>query len=394
MLLIVCFTSACRQGILPDLTHNFSKNSKKPFGTYVAYNLFRDRYNGYVPIIAKKDFATTWASVNGSRNFYMLIADKVLVNEANVNAMLSYVESGNQLFIASGYIGANLFDTLGIKVNYLSFESIFSTQQNNWVMKPTALKMKNTDLFGNEKYGFFYYPLEDYFGKTDSIGATVLGTTEKGNPDYISLPYGRGRFFFHLHPEAFSNYFLLTKNNKAYLEHALSYTGSDRSHIYWDDGYRLGKPPGSGSNGFSMFQVFKNNPMLYTALWLAMILMLLYIAFASKRRQRPMSVRLPNTNSSVSFVETIGRLYLQKKDNRNIAHKMITYFMEQVRTQYYLNTSHINTEFFSSLSRKSGIGEAEVKKLFHYISELQERYDIGDAELLELNNTMQQYFKK
>jgi hypothetical protein len=68
--------------------------------------------------------------------------------------------------------------------------------------------------------------------------------------------------------------------------------------------------------------------------------------------------------------------------------------MEQVRTQYYLNTSHINTEFFSSLSRKSGIREAEVKKLFHYISELQERYNIDDAALLELNNTMQQYFKK
>ncbi len=387
---------SCRQHRvrLPDLKENFSKNSKKPFGAYVAYQLFLDRYTGYEPIVTRTDFATTWASIYGQRNFYMLLASEVILDEANTKAMLEYVKAGNQLFIASNYIFGNLFDSLGISINYNSQPNIFSAVPEEMRMKSTAVQMKNTAVFGSDQYRFFYYPFQDYFMNLDSIGVTVLGTNEDGRSNYISFSYGRGRFFFHLNPQVFSNYFLLTGNNKTYLENVLSYTGSDRSHVYWDDGYRLGMPPGSRKNRFSFFQVFQKYPMLNIALWLTLILMLIYIAFASKRRQRPIGIRTGNTNSSISFVETIGRLYLQKKDNRNIADKMITYFMEQLRTKYYLNTSHLNAEFFSSLSRKSGIAEAEVKNFFSHISELQSRHDIKDAELLDLNNTMQQYFKK
>ncbi|MFN8247216.1 MAG: hypothetical protein U0T56_12660 [Ferruginibacter sp.] len=38
----------------------------------------------------------------------------------------------------------------------------------------------------------------------------------------------------------------------------------------------------------------------------------------------------------MAFTETIARLYLQKKDNKNIADKMIMYFNEFIRTHYFL----------------------------------------------------------
>jgi hypothetical protein len=67
--------------------------------------------------------------------------------------------------------------------------------------------------------------------------------------------------------------------------------------------------------------------------------------FDSKRRQRIIKPLQPNINTSVAFTETVGRLYLQKKDNRNIADKMITYFLEHIRNQYFLNTNQLNDEF-------------------------------------------------
>jgi hypothetical protein len=121
--------------------------------------------------------------------------------------------------------------------------------------------------------------------------------------------------------------------------------------------------------------------------------LILYIAFVSKRRQRAIPIKPVNSNASISFVETIGRLYLQKKDNLNIAHKMTTYFLEYIRTKYYLNTAHLNAEFFSSLSRKSAVAETEVKDFFQFIQQLQESHTVTDAELLEYNNRMQQFFK-
>jgi len=121
--------------------------------------------------------------------------------------------------------------------------------------------------------------------------------------------------------------------------------------------------------------------------------MLLYIAFESKRRRRLVPVQVPNTNASLSFVRTISNLYRQKKDNRNIAIKMMTYFFEHVRSKYFLNTNNINTEFVQSLSRKSGIAEPVVQELIDKASYINDATEITDKELFEINNLIYQFYK-
>ena len=90
----------------------------------------------------------------------------------------------------------------------------------------------------------------------------------------------------------------------------------------------------------------------------------------------------------------LDRLYLQKKDNRNIALKMFTYFLEQVRNNYYLNTQNLNNEFAEALSRKSGVPETKVKHLLQLMDETDHADKINDIRLLELHNLIQEYFKK
>ena len=106
---------------------------------------------------------------------------------------------------------------------------------------------------------------------------------------------------------------------------------------------------------FSALSIFWKNKMLLYALLLACTLMLLYIAFGSKRKRRLVPATPPNNNASLSFVQTIGNLYLQKKDNRNIAIKMMTYFLEHIRSNYHLSTNNINAEFVQALSRKAAL---------------------------------------
>ena len=133
--------------------------------------------------------------------------------------------------------------------------------------------------------------------------------------------------------------------------------------------------------------------MLYAFL-LTLAALLLFIAFGGKRRQRFVPEKIPNTNTTVSYTETIGRLYLQKKDNRNMALKMFTYFLEHVRNNYYLNTQNLNNEFSEALSRKSGVPEARVKHLLQLMDDTDRSADISDMRVLELHNLMQEYFKK
>ncbi len=377
---------------LPDMSRNYSKRSKKPFGTFTAFNMLKEKYNTVTIETTTKNFYDNGINSNSSvKGLYVVISKLLLLSERDKNAMLQYVSNGNQLFISAEYIDENLFEELGVEVQYSSVTNLFQYKPATaGPMRFSTVALDDSSLFHKKQYGFFYYPLVANFVNTDSIAARSMGLNDNGYSNYISIVYGKGRFFFHLHPQTFSNYFLLSRNNKEYFENVFSYTADERYAVYWDDYYRTGQ---RSDESFSLFAVFMKYPMLKWALLLAMALMLLYIAFASKRKQRPVPVKPPNSNASVSFVETIGRLYLQKKDNYNIAQKMITYFMEHIRSKYYLNTSHLNAEFFSSLSRKSGVEEKEVKEFFELIGHLQESTELTDLQLLVLNNRMQIFFK-
>jgi len=109
--------------------------------------------------------------------------------------------------------------------------------------------------------------------------------------------------------------------------------------------------------------------------------------------QRVVEAAEPNNNTTVAFTETIGRLYLQKKDNRNIADKQITYLLEHIRNQYYLNTSQVNDEFIAALSRKTNASKEGMDKLFQMIHTIQQSEEISDDQLLELNSQVENFFK-
>mgnify|MGYP002777276907 CR=1 FL=1 len=360
-------------------------------GTYTAYQMLKHQFNSYYVYDSKKQFSKMEFGYEGSRNLYFIVAEELLLEQKDMEEILEYVSKGNRLFIASSYLDEKLLDTLHIKPKYNGNFLLMSLDVKNAdEMRRTSIQMKDSTLPGNKQYGFFYYPLLDYFKNFDSSATTILGLTERNKPNFIAVKYGDGLLYLHLHPEAFSNYFLLKEKNHEYFEKVLSYMNSDRKRVYWDDYYRRGLYP---ERSFSSFQVFMKYPPLKWALLISIFALLLFVLMGIKRRQRVIPVTIPNVNSSVSFAETIGRLYLQKKDHHNIVHKMVTYFLEKIRTKYYLNTSTINAEFISSLSRKSGLPETDVKSTFQYIQQLQEASKISDAELMELHYRLLPFFK-
>jgi hypothetical protein len=168
----------------------------------------------------------------------------------------------------------------------------------------------------------------------------------------------------------------------------------EAEHVYWDDYYnKVNRRRDSDSDRSSLSEIFKYPP-LKAAFWLLLSMLVLYILYGGKRRQRIIREIKPNQNSSVAFTETIARLYLQKHDNKNIADKMITYFYEFIRNNYFLNTNMCNKEFITALSRKSGVSEEKTIALFHAIDHANQNAKIDDYQLLSLNEQIQQFYKK
>jgi predicted nucleic acid-binding protein len=97
----------------------------------------------------------------------------------------------------------------------------------------------------------------------------------------------------------------------------------------------------------------------------------------------------PLHNSSVDFVRTIGRLYFQQKDHKNLARKIIAHFLEHVRNTYNISTSVLDEAFITKLSYKSGISREEIQELAYEIKYVEESPSITEDELLSLSKRIE-----
>jgi hypothetical protein len=384
---VVMLASSCGNtaGDLPPLDETFSRKDKNPFGAFVLHNqLGQLYYHNSVRDITVK-FENTWHEISDTASVYINISRNLFLSKGDLSAMLGYVYNGNSLFIASDNIDQQLLDTLGCKITG-PFPRQFVSE-----MRYTSVAVSPRLYEDSSAFRYFYLPFFSHFTKMDSVNSRVLGSNRAG-ANYLLVFYGKGRFYLHLEPRALSNYFLLQKNNYRYLQQVFAFTPAIPEHVYWDDYYNKRNYRRSGQER-SSFGVLMQYPAMAWAFWLLLILSALYILFGGKRRQRIVPAIPGNVNTTVTFTETIGRLYLQKKDNRNIADKLITYFLEHIRNQYFLNTSHVNDDFIATLSRKSNNSAGGTQKLFGSIHDIQQSYEVTDEDLLLLNRQIESFYK-
>jgi hypothetical protein len=393
---------SCRQPgrVLPPLNESFRKSDKQPFGGFIAYkefkNLFKDRYVETVT----DPFDEEWNNIkdysdNKKYSLYFLITKNLVLNYSEVNAFMDYVKAGNDLFISADYVDTRLLEN--INCNNERMGEI--ADETKGLMHQTKVSMYFDDNFNAPSYGYYYYPFLNSLSDYDTAFARVLGVNEKNDPNYIILFSGKGRLYLHVAPRIFSNYFLLSGDNHKYLENVISYLRCDPKNIYWDEYYKNTNPNrrknnnGKDDDSFSSLSVIRQHPPLLWAFWLGIIGLLLFILFNAKRKQRIIDVVKPNVNTTVNFTETVGRLYLQKKNNYHIAEKMITYFYEHIRNKYFISTSSINDEFINSLAGKSGASVETTRRLFTLIERIRRGENVDDEALILLNNEIENFYK-
>jgi hypothetical protein len=361
---------------IPDLRETYSRSDTRPFGAYVAYREFEGMYRHFKVRTAVQPFDRTWSDINDTASVYVCITRRLLLDDAEISALLDYVDRGNDLFISAGYFDEGLLH----KINLGQYTGFFSDTGRAWTLRNTSTG------FLQGTYGYYYLPFSGRFILSKDPNTRILGTNDEGDINCVVHYRGRGRLFLQCDPRAFGNYFLLQKNNYRYLRNILSVTQANPEQVYWDDYY-------NSDNTFSSLGEILKHPPLATAFWITLVLLLLYILYGVKRRQRTIAVLRPNENTTVAFTETIGRLYLQNKDNKNIADKMITYFNEYIRNNYFLNTNLINRDFITSLGRKSGVPFGKVESLYRTIEHAHRSTEIGDYELMSLNEQIQNFYK-
>lgn len=318
----------------------------------------------------------------------IVIADYLDADKDELDELASFVKRGNYVFIIhrSASDDVNSF----FDVTYNNSYSFYSSNEEE---DSLTVRLETPAFSGQRVYT---YPGKKYTGsfyQVDTTTTTVLGRGENGLPNFIRLNQGKGSFFLHTAPLAFSNYFVLHKNNTGYLEQALSVIPKDVSTIVWDE-YYLEKPYNPNDNKDpNWLSALFSYPSFKWGLLIGAITLALFVLLGMRRRQRMIPPHDKPKNDSLDFVKTLGRLYYDKGDHRNLASKMAAYFLEHVRSRYKIPTHTLDDVFVEALHFKSGYPEAETKAIINAIHRIQTADFITETELAQFHRQLELFYQ-
>lgn len=364
---------------------SYVSQHKIPFGTYVLNDVMAKMFPDAIQQITSPPFEFlngntetegTYFFTNGSINF----------GESELNALLDWTSKGNTLFIASGQFEEALLDTLNLETSSL-FAGFGDEQKQFHHLVHPKLKIDEGYPFEKDNYATF-------FKKVDSSKTMIIatvdyfdedGSSQEKNFNVIKQPFGDGEIVLSTFPKAFTNYFILEENNKDYTAGLLSYLDDSRT-IYMDNHHKSGK-----AFYTSPMYIFLNTKEFKWAYYLALIGALLYVVFEGKRKQRAIPVVQPLKNQTLAFTRTIADMYFEKGEAKAISEHKIAYFMEYIRSHFYLGTSKIDDEFYRNLASRSNHSVEDIKELFNLMERMKNSDAFGNNELTKLNTLIDNF---
>jgi hypothetical protein len=389
ILLVVMMTSnATKPPRRMDERVTLRQSDRIPYGLRVANELLPSLFPA-ATIYTDRKYPGRWDSIDVSEGgqAVILVADYFDADDDEVEELSAFVENGNYVFIIHRAASDDVISYFDFSYN--NDYAFYTTDDDD------SLKVKLIGpAFTDDK--FYTYPGKKYDGsfyKVDTSKTAVLGRTDNGLPNFIQLDKGGGSFFLHSAPLAFSNYFILHKNNVGYYEQALSVLPKNIRRILWNE-YYLEKPRNpKEDNDPNWLRTLFSYPSFKWGLLIGAFTLALFVLLGMRRRQRMIPLYEKPKNDSLDFVKTLGRLYYDRRDHRNLALKMAAYFLEHVRSKYKLPTHTLNEEFVQSLHYKSGYSEAETRNIITAIHTIQTVNFITDTELADFHKQLELFYQ-
>ena len=359
---------------------SYTSISKIPFGCYVLFNELPSIFpNNDIEKVEKSVYDLLIENDSTITSNYIMINDFIYLDEQETNQVLKYVENGNQVFIASSNFTGQLADTLNIQI----------TQQYD--IQEDSVKASFSNQNFKQEYFYFTRGVDPaYFTSVDTVNTEILGHIQfktsafleneteklKTRANFIKTSFGKGSFIINTLPIAYSNYYLLGENSN-YSVQSFSYL--EDHLLYWDDYKKSGRKVITSPMRFIL-----NQPALKWSYYLLIVGLLLFVIFKAKREQRIIPIIKPLENSSVEFAKTVGSLYHQHRDYKNLNDKKITYFLTYIRNRYYVDTTVLDEKLITQLTAKAGKPTEETKAIIELILSLKNKPIHTEQDALNL----------
>lgn len=356
----------------------FSNNDYQPLGCAIFDDVMAESYGDSVSYICDKTLYEL-AEDSLDNAAILAISENMDLDKYDFEALFRLLDQGNKVMLVASGFSDNLMDTLNCMLSYTYFNPAILKKYATTLQRDTLVWIGDS-VYSERNFTFFPQLCGAYFADSDS-SATVL--VERNNlPDILMKPdsiqdslsiyrtehspvamsytFGKGELILVSTPLLFTNYGVLDGNNADYIFRLLNRM-KDCNTIWRIEAYGV-----SSFEEQTPFRYFLSEPSLRWGLNLSILLLILFMIFTARRRQRPIPVIRDPENKSLEFTELIGTLYFQKKNHADLVCKKFTYMAEQLRRNIQVDVEDDKDDLNLSqhISRKTGLDEEGIYRLF------------------------------
>ncbi|WMX14834.1 MULTISPECIES: DUF4350 domain-containing protein [unclassified Aureispira] len=369
--------------------HSYEVEGENPYDMKVLYDLLESQFELDV-LEERVETKLSKKEEEAKGTSYLYIGQQAKYTEDEAWHLREYVRAGGDAFIITENINDSLAEILlyaedcgglsnwdgrnrtvtkekvyasfkhpAINDHYYEFEYLYENyaRAHYWHFIPSTAFCDSDE----SQSRYRAYPLA-------SLG-TFVDQEEKEYINFVRLKVGEGHFYFHTNPVMFSNLFLVDTAGIDYANNVLSHIKTNQ--LYWDresamrpkakDAKRDDKPQIAAK---SPLEYIFSQPALRWSWYLFISLGIIYVLFGAKRRQRKIPILETNRNTSLEFVETIGRLYFQQQDHKGIIKKQMHLFLAHLRQRYHLVTRDLDDKLIHRIAVRSKVDKEIINDIF------------------------------
>lgn len=363
-----------------DWSESYHIQGKTPYSCYVLNDMLHIIFPQQKIEENNEGFYLSLDSNSVEKKNILVVTSYFNPDKLDLEALLKYVEKGNNLFVSSSDFAQPFLDRckLEMKSPVIDTSAFRRGEEALFLLDPS---LKNDSGYHYNRRMPLYH-----VSAFDTLNTITLGTNRLGEANFVRTKYGLGQIYIHTQPLVFTNYYLLY-GNTAYTSKILSYLPVRQT--VWDNYYK----PDRFINTSPMRYILSQAP-LQSAYYLLLITLLLYLVVESKRKQRVIPLIKAVENRSLQFVQTIGGLYFKQRNHADLARKKSIFFKEFLRERYFLTTVSATDECIKLVSLKSGVDADLVKQLLQSTDYYERTQPATEGGLIELNRKMEMFYKQ
>ncbi len=392
VLLLVLFHKQQRQF---DGRITLNPTQKIPYGSYVAYELLKQQFPK-TKISTNREAPGEWSipEKDSSGAALLIVMSYFNPTSNEMDKLTAFTQKGNTVFISARQMSEEAQHYFRVK-EYDRYNPYLFLQDKNAVSKKDSFSVSlDTSAFSDPlRFGYPGIAYDNSFYGYDSIISYPLGHNVDKHENLLAIRSLKGTFYLHSAPIAFSNLFLLSNNNHIYFEKLMSLIPAGSKYMMWDQYFvnRKWNNDNKDDDKGILYVLLKYKNFRW-AFWLSVIVLALYIITEIRRRQRLTPDYTKPANETLAFVSTVGKLYYEKGDHKNLAEKLSVYFLDFVRNKYKLSTNEINADFAKALSLKSDVPLEEITAITDRLINIRISSSVTQQQLMEYHSLLEQFY--